>query len=164
MWDRGWLTRWRKWSTCDIGEATEGLENELWCRWSDWRGWRRRLCSFSSPSIAALCHSSFSSLANPFVASSTSQLIIQHFRRFTYITTCSSTLPSLHLRHMHYTNTNWRAAHGPDPPPQPNSKYATVFQCFYFINIYFIRLSFVFSYFVTSSYLAVLRVNCNTFN
>ena len=25
VWDHGWLARWRKWSTCDIGEATEGF-------------------------------------------------------------------------------------------------------------------------------------------
>ena len=43
-----WLAKWRKWRacdvekrkegwriSCDVGEATEGLENELWRRWSD---------------------------------------------------------------------------------------------------------------------------------
>ena len=24
--------------SCDVGKATEGLENELWRRWSDWKG------------------------------------------------------------------------------------------------------------------------------
>ena len=38
--NHGWLARWRKWKSCDIGEAKEGLENELWCRWSNKRGWR----------------------------------------------------------------------------------------------------------------------------
>ena len=33
----GRLARWRKWNSCDIGEAKEGLENELWRRWSDWK-------------------------------------------------------------------------------------------------------------------------------
>ena len=33
-----------------------------------------------------------------FVASSTSQLILQPFRRFTYVTSHSKTLPFLHLR------------------------------------------------------------------
>ena len=33
----GWFTRWRKWRACGIGEAKEGLENELWCRWSNGR-------------------------------------------------------------------------------------------------------------------------------
>ena len=33
----GRLARWRKWRTCDVGEAIEGLENELWRRWSNGR-------------------------------------------------------------------------------------------------------------------------------
>ena len=33
----GRLARWRKWRACDIGEAKEGLENELWRRWSNGR-------------------------------------------------------------------------------------------------------------------------------
>ena len=67
----------------DVGEATEGLENEL--------------CSFSKPfrhftyvrahsptlPLLQLRHSSFSNLS---VASSTSQLILQPFGRFTYVT------------------------------------------------------------------------------
>ena len=43
-----------------------------------------------------LHHSSFS---NTFVALPTSQLILQPFRRFTYVTAHSPTLPLLHLRH-----------------------------------------------------------------
>ena len=31
----GRLARWRKWKSCDVGEAKEGLENELWRRWSN---------------------------------------------------------------------------------------------------------------------------------
>ena len=30
----GRLARWIKWRACDVGEAKEGLENELWHRWS----------------------------------------------------------------------------------------------------------------------------------
>ena len=34
----GRLARWRRWSACDVGESTpEGLENELWRKWSDGR-------------------------------------------------------------------------------------------------------------------------------
>ena len=58
--------------SCEVSKATEGLENELWRRWSDVR------------------HSSF---FNPCVALPTSQLILQpllslplHHRLFTYIT------------------------------------------------------------------------------
>ena len=46
------------------------------------------------------------------VASPTSQLILQPFRRFTYITAHSTTLPLLHLRHKHFIYVTWRAAHG----------------------------------------------------
>ena len=31
----GRLARWIKWRSCDVGEAKEGLENELWRRWSN---------------------------------------------------------------------------------------------------------------------------------
>ena len=40
---------------------------------------------------------------NSDVTSPTSQLIFQPFRRFTYVTAHSSTLPLLHLRHWHFT-------------------------------------------------------------
>ena len=30
--NHGRLARWRKWKSCDVGEAKEGLENELWRR------------------------------------------------------------------------------------------------------------------------------------
>ena len=65
-----------------------------------------------------LCHSTFSSLCNPSVASSTSQHIIQYFRRFTYIT--APTLLLLHLHHMHFTYVTWWATHRWDthPPSQ----------------------------------------------
>ena len=29
--------RWNKWRACDVGEAKEGLESELWRRWSNGR-------------------------------------------------------------------------------------------------------------------------------
>ena len=31
----GRLARWIKWRACDVGEAKEGLESELWRRWSN---------------------------------------------------------------------------------------------------------------------------------
>ena len=33
----GRLSRWIKWRASDVGEAKEGLENKLWCRWSNGR-------------------------------------------------------------------------------------------------------------------------------
>ena len=79
----GQLTRWHRWSACDVGEvieglknecdvgeAMEGLENELWCRWSE---------------------------ESDGEWGSASQLIRQHTCHFTYITAHSPTLLSLHL-------------------------------------------------------------------
>ena len=77
----------------DVDEVTEGLENEL-------------------------CSHSFS---YRFVALPTSQLILQHFRFFNYVTAHSPTLlsqssspllASLHLRHRLFTFVICRAAHG----------------------------------------------------
>ena len=48
-------------------------------------------------------HSSFS---NPSVASPTSQLILQPFRRFTNVTAHSPTLPSLYQRHSSFSNSS----------------------------------------------------------
>ena len=48
-----------------------------------------------------LRHNSFS---NSSVALPTSQLILQHFRRFTYVTAHSATLPLFHLRHISFSN------------------------------------------------------------
>ena len=119
----GRLARWHKWRACDVGEAKKGLENELWCRWSNRRvvEWacdvgkvtegldielRRRWCDrkvgeWAEPTFPSvhLCHSSFS---NPSVTSPTSQLILQSFCHFTDITVHSPTLPpqALHLHHL----------------------------------------------------------------
>ena len=89
----GRFARWRKWRACDIGEAKEGLENELWRRWSNGR----------VPSLH-LRHSSFCNLS---VTSPTSLLILQPFRHFTYVTTHSPTLPLLHLRHSSFSNPSF---------------------------------------------------------
>ena len=51
------------------------------------------------------------SFSNHFVASPTSQLILQPFRRFTFVTAQSTTPPLLHLRHRHFTYVTCRAAH-----------------------------------------------------
>ena len=58
---------------CDVGKASEALENELRRRWSD-------------VSVGA-------SFSNPFVASPTSQLILQPFSCFTYVIGTSPTSP-----------------------------------------------------------------------
>ena len=74
---------WRM--SCDVGEVTERLENKLCSLYC------RQLCSFS----------------NLPVTSPTSQLILQPFRCFTYVTAHSPTLPLLHLRHSSFSNPSF---------------------------------------------------------
>ena len=75
--------------------------------------------SFASPTSQALhlihlasrsCHSFIneqSSFCNLSVTSSTSQLILQPFRRFTYVTAHSPTLPLLQLCHSSFPNLSF---------------------------------------------------------
>ena len=72
---------------CDVGKATEGLENEL-CH-----DYMYELCSFSNLSVT----------------SPTSQLILQPFRRFTYVPPHSPTIPllDLGLRHSSLSNASF---------------------------------------------------------
>ena len=73
---------------CDVGEATEGL-------------------SFAhSPTFSSL-HLRHNSFSNPSVALPMSQLILQPFSRFTYVTDHSPTLPLLHLRHSSFSNSSF---------------------------------------------------------
>ena len=77
-------TDWRM--NCDVGKATEGLENELWRRWSDAQvgEW--------APTFPSL-HLRHKSFSNPSVALPTSQLILQPFFRFSYVTSSSLNSP-----------------------------------------------------------------------
>ena len=68
--------------SCDVGKATEGLENELWCRWSD-----GKVGEWANIIVIVIA-----------------KLILQPFRNFTYVTTHSPTLPSLYLRHSSFSN------------------------------------------------------------
>ena len=43
------------------------------------------------------------------------EAILQPFRRFTYVTAHSTTIPLLHLRHRHFTYVTWRATYGTYP-------------------------------------------------
>ena len=91
----------RKWRACDVGEAEEGLENEMWRRWSNGRvgewavtyvkrrkGWRMRcdMCEVNEK------------------VGEWALLILQPFRHFTYVRAHSPTLPSLYLRHSSFSN------------------------------------------------------------
>ena len=60
------------------------------------------------------CDVGGASFSNSYIASPTSQLILQPFRRFTYVTAHSTSLPLLHLRHRHFT---YVTAHSPTLPP-----------------------------------------------
>ena len=71
--------------SCNVGEVTESLENDLF--------------SFSNLSVSS--PTSFSKL---FVTSPPSQLILQPFRRFIYVTAHSPTVPLLHQRHISFSN------------------------------------------------------------
>ena len=94
------LTRWIKWRTCNVREAKEELENELWCKWSNRRVAKLILqplrhftyVAANSPTLQSLYlhHSSFS---NPSVASPTSQFILQPFFCFSYVTSSSLNSP-----------------------------------------------------------------------
>ena len=55
----GWLARWRKWRASDVGEAKEGLENELWRRWSNGR------VGAHSPTLLSLLYVTGFSLTSP---------------------------------------------------------------------------------------------------
>ena len=98
---------------CDVGKATEGLENELRHRWSNGKAgeWELILQLFRhftyvtahSPTLPSL-YLRQSSFSNPSVALPTSQLILQPFCHFTYVTAHSPTLPSLYLHHSSFSN------------------------------------------------------------
>ena len=71
--------------SCDVGEVTESLENEL-CY-----DYNYELCSYSNLSFT----------------SPTSQFILQPFHPFTYVTAHSPILPLLYLRHSSFSNPSF---------------------------------------------------------
>ena len=102
--------------SCDAGEVTERLENELSVTLPTSQLVLQPFCRFSYVTDHSLTllslylrHSSFS---NPSVALPMSQIILKPFRCFTYVTAHSPTLLSLLLRHWLFTYVTWRAAYG----------------------------------------------------
>ena len=83
--------------SCDVGEVQESLENELCCI-------SLSMSSAHSPNFPSL-HLHHNSFSNPSIALTTSQLILQPFRCFTYVTVFSNhsfaspTSQALHLIH-----------------------------------------------------------------
>ena len=71
--------------SCDVDEVTGRLENKL-CY-----DYNYELCSFSKLSVT----------------SPTPQIILQTFRRFTYVTAHSPILPLLQLRHSSFSNLSF---------------------------------------------------------
>ena len=57
------------------------------------------------------------SFSNLFVTSPTSKLILQPFRRFTYVTAHSPILPFLHVRHSSFSNLSVPSPTSPGEPP-----------------------------------------------
>ena len=80
---------------CDVMKAAEGLENELYVGEAEPH----------SPTLTSLLlsHSSFS---NASAAFPTSQLILQPFRCFTYVTAHSPTITPFYLHHSSFYNTS----------------------------------------------------------
>ena len=80
--------------SCDVGKAAEGLENELWCRWSD-----GKVGEWAAHSPILLPHyQCYGSFSNP---SDTSSNVTAH----------SPTILSLLLHHRFFTYVTWRASH-----------------------------------------------------
>ena len=114
----GRLARWRKWKSCDAGEAKEGLENELWRRWSNWRvgewvvtyvkqgkGWRMN-CDVGEVTESLENQNELWRRWSDWKIGEWAELILilQAFRHFNYVTAHSPTLPSLYLRHNSFSN------------------------------------------------------------
>ena len=88
-----------------LGKDIERKESWAWAA--------RQMSSAHSPSFLSL-HLRHSSFSNPSLALPTSQLILQPFHCFTYVTTHSPTLLLLLHHHRIFTYVTWRAAHDPE--------------------------------------------------
>ena len=90
--------------SCDIGEAAEGLENEMWRRWSDVRvgEWGKAALPTSQLILQPIRCFTYVIGASP-----TAQLILQPFFRFSYVTAHLPTLPLLHLNHSSFSNPSF---------------------------------------------------------
>ena len=88
-----------KWKACDVGEAKEGLENELWRRWSNGRvgEWAVSV----GKATEELENELWRRWSDGEMSSAHSPTFL---RRFTHVTAHSPTLPSLYLRHSSFFN------------------------------------------------------------
>ena len=105
-----WIEIWQTEIHWDLSafHKVSPVEELLWGGWNShplfpvWYNFESVLLRWSSASFS-----------NPYIASPTSQLIVQPFRRFTYVTAHSRALPLLHLRQRHFTYVTWRATNVP---------------------------------------------------
>ena len=120
MENHGWLARWRKWKSCDVGEAKEGLENELWRRRSngsvgEWavtlvkrrKGWRMSCDVGEVTESLENEQSSFYFLF--YIQQSSFYFILFYIQQSSYFHSTysrahSPSFPSLHLRHSWFSN------------------------------------------------------------
>ena len=80
-------------------------------------------------------YKSQSSFSNLSVTSPTSQLILQPYRRFTYVTAHSTILPLLHIRHRLFTYVTWRASFSNPFVASPTSQFIIQpFRCFTYVT------------------------------
>ena len=80
-----------------------------------------------------------------------SQLNLQPFRRFTYVTGHSTTLPLLHLRHRHFTYFTWQASFSNPYIASPTSLLILQpFRCFTYVTAHSTTLPF-FTYVIGTS-------------
>ena len=92
-----------------------------------------RHSSFSNLSVTHLSHNSFS---NPSVALPTSKLVLQPFRRFTYVTAHSPTLPLLHLHHSSFSNPSSASpTHTHTSLTLPGEPPVLILQCFQSLHL-----------------------------
>ena len=89
----GRFARWRTWSACDVGEATKGFR--MSCDVDEAAEWLEN--EPHSPTLTSL-HLRHRSFSNPSTALTTSQLILQPSRCFTYVIWRAARAPMIMFR------------------------------------------------------------------
>ena len=114
----GRLATWRKWRACDVGEANEGLKNELWRRWSNGRAgeWsvtyvKRRKGWRMSCDVGEVTEMLENELCFIYVTAHSPTLLLLHLRHnlFSNPYFVSPTSQALHLRHLANRPWSWIA-------------------------------------------------------
>ena len=102
----GRFARWSKWRACDIGEAKEGLENELWRRSSDGKVWEWAVRRWSNGRVGEWAATQVKRRKgwrmSCDVGKTTEELEKELWRRWNDGNV--GTFPSLHLRYSSFPN------------------------------------------------------------